>query len=438
MNNEARITKVSLLEYCIKQQNNNLFQNILGMFDPLKIERSNILSALKNAYELVFRNKNKQMLQILMDHDYRIVAQNERYLGVHEGPCLMEAAVVYNRPDILDQSFIQMKYRYNQFSSEYKQKLIELCFVLEHTACGEVLSKHGIHTSSQSWQLDIANQIHRLLYLYVHYHHSRDEIQSRLQNMQNIQEKINIPFDNRVTHLQWFIVQCRFNSNFDLDVIKFLLKLGAHVEVHVPELKKGTMFIRAPIYDRPLRHILNNFKDFKGHLRPLLELLLFANPSTALDKRNDLPGFRVNDNTRKDSLGIDVDVTECFASIIHPEMFPGVYIMNNEIRPVYECSDLTDPAVRFVLPKLIESGFKFPEGVLEKALNSYIHPEEKLYLKSCLEVPQRLTKCCRDVLRRHFQGQQIHKFVKSANIPKPIRNFILLKHILPSVKSFEL
>ena len=422
--NETRMTKVSLLEYCIKLRNNELFENVLRIFNPLMVDRSKILSALNVAYELVFRNNLEEMLHILTERDYKIVAESRDHLGVHEGPSLMELAVVYNRPDILDQSLLQT--RHYELSTQYQQKLIEICFVLKRKGCEDVLSKHEIHTSKQSWELDIATQIHCLLYLYDHYHYSRDEIQSRLQNIQDIQKNIKISWQFHkwyVLHLQLYIGQKVYNSKNDLDVLKLLLQLGANVEA--PEADVGSK----SMYDRALIHIFDNANYFTGYLRPSLEMLLFANPSTALGKRNDC------------LLGLSVDFKDYIEgrkNSVHPVMLPGVYITDTEQHAIYENSDFTNPALRFVVPQLIESGFKFPNATLEAALESGIHPDEKLYLKSCLEIPRKLTKCCRDVLRRHFRGHQIHKFVKGDNIPKTIKDFILLRPILPSVKSLEL
>ena len=42
--------------------------------------------------------------------------------------------------------------------------------------------------------------------------------------------------------------------------------------------------------------------------------------------------------------------------------------------------------------------------------------------------------CCRDSLRRHFKNRDIHRFVSISNIPDAIKDFILLKTVLPTLK----
>ena len=71
-------------------------------------------------------------------------------------------------------------------------------------------------------------------------------------------------------------------------------------------------------------------------------------------------------------------------------------------------------------------------GLLESEPNnvSNILPDVKVYFNQYLETPRRLTHCCRDVLRKHFKGKQIHRFVVAADMPKPIQDFILLKPVL--------
>ena len=114
------------------------------------------------------------------------------------------------------------------------------------TQCEEVLARHGIHASDQSWHFDVANQINRLLYLFEQYQHSRQEIKARLQDIPNISKIINTPlhqvFDGIHTNLQMYIFTIRFARDIDLTVPRRLLHLGAQMNGDGINVNKYSLF----------------------------------------------------------------------------------------------------------------------------------------------------------------------------------------------------
>ena len=91
----------------------------------------------------------------------------------------------------------------------------------------------------------------------------------------------------------------------------------------------------------------------------------------------------------------------------------------------------------FSVPLLIESGFSVQQGNIEEVLQKPIHPSVKAYLQNCLDVPKALKQLCRNTLRKYFKGREIHKYVRLSNIPESVRDFILLKTILPTLTHDE-
>ena len=49
-----------------------------------------------------------------------------------------------------------------------------------------------------------------------------------------------------------------------------------------------------------------------------------------------------------------------------------------------------------------------------KAFEKDLHPSERGYLQRHVDLLHSLTILCRDALRRHFTGHQIHKYMDSA------------------------
>lgn len=99
-------------------------------------------------------------------------------------------------------------------------------------------------------------------------------------------------------------------------------------------------------------------------------------------------------------------------------------------------------ALNFTLPLLIECGYKFEQITLENLVYNEeraqeLHPAERDYLMNCLECPKSLQLACRDTLRGHFKGHQIHKYMSVSDIPKRVEDFILLKTLLPTLKCNE-
>ena len=93
-----------------------------------------------------------------------------------------------------------------------------------------------------------------------------------------------------------------------------------------------------------------------------------------------------------------------------------------------------DFALNFTAPFLLECGLSTTREVLEKHLEQPLHPMEHGYLRDYIQEnfdgPKPLTKMCRNVLRKHFQGLTIHKFLDVSHCPKRIKDFILMKYLL--------
>lgn len=150
-------------------------------------------------------------------------------------------------------------------------------------------------------------------------------------------------------------------------------------------------------------------------VREAIEWIINANPD--VDRQRDV----VN-------LGLRYDVVLQSSGDISADI-SGSYETDAKVHGLFG-HDGGNLAFNFMGPLLIESGFMFTREILRKFTDKYLHPSELDYLADCLNNPRSLLASCRDVLRREYKGQMIHKFVHISEGPKKIKDAILLKHLL--------
>ena len=93
-----------------------------------------------------------------------------------------------------------------------------------------------------------------------------------------------------------------------------------------------------------------------------------------------------------------------------------------------------DFALNFTTPFLLECGLPTTREVLEKFLGEPLHPAEHVYLQAYIQEnfdrPKPLAKICRHVVRKHFKGLKLHKFMEISSCPQIIKDYILMKYLL--------
>ena len=104
--------------------------------------------------------------------------------------------------------------------------------------------------------------------------------------------------------------------------------------------------------------------------------------------------------------------------------------MNAQKHSLFWHDHAYDFALNFILSLLLEYGFRPKTESLELVNDLIFHLEKEKYLHSFIINPRSLKVSCRNRLRKHFRGRQIHWFVKQSNIPKYVEDFILLRPLL--------
>ena len=86
--------------------------------------------------------------------------------------------------------------------------------------------------------------------------------------------------------------------------------------------------------------------------------------------------------------------------------------------------------LNFILSLFIQYGMPVRRDQTSKAFEKDLHPSKRGYLQRHVDLLHSLTILCRDALRRHFTGHQVHKYMDSVNIPTRLKDSILLKGVL--------
>ena len=163
--------------------------------------------------------------------------------------------------------------------------------------------------------------------------------------------------------------------------------------------------------------------NFNG-ARALVELLLSENFDWDSDKTVVVEGLKLDVDDKRTRL------SSTHAPDVHLD---GEYITDSKLHCSFKNNAPETLPLEFYGPLLIDCGFPYTKDLVLKYLEKQIHPWEHEYLQRCIEETRSLKLICRDCLRRHFK-RKIHHFVESFGLPTSLKDFILLKRELLTLK----
>ena len=501
------VERSSLLEICIGKRDHKMVDLLLDCTDP-----AHALSNRERIYELLFINNLTDMLDAILD---RIMAEHETWRrGVGPGdsriykvtedvPSIVKLAVMYNQRGIYDKSLhllsegrtsldgnpllsvrnadghplIMVCEAFNwgpnlkRIIQKEIKTLKETCPINKDFNWGnnnKRLLQKKIETLKETCSIKNVSNFVYLYGLFTHYSSSGLQIKQALEQLPDICEFINTPFDANsmeyatskgLTPLQAYISSytCTMVS---MEKVRTLIDLGADIDTVYP--KDLTVFSTSikrcvKLKERQsltLHLCIMNEGDSINRLewRKILELLLYENVS--LDMNKTAVGFGLKHY--KEQVLYESRMqgsTSCTRRMNHSEEIfePGAYIMDAELH---------ESALDFMVPLLIEAGFHYTRADIEDAMHFPIVPSNESkdehygvercgvgsggclplekkhvleYLVQCLSGPRPLMCLCRNVLRKHFPRRQIHRYVSSGIIPKKVKDYLLLKPLLKTL-----
>ena len=426
--NVLEIKQRNAVLFCVEKEYTNMLKRIIN--DPeIGHKPYNIASALSIAMKRNLHDIQFYLIQYIKDIACQpYYAKNrcyEAYGGLYQkyyGDCAILFGDTVLLRKLLENSYMDLT---------QMVKLEQIALLLNRTECSSIISS-SLPTFLLPQSLTQVELLHEMIDLFVRFNDGfENEIKAGISTI--LHSKICSDYKN---------TELRNTRNPPLLHLYLLNPTGYgwdrhffprgscshHISVFT-ELD-GTINCVYLNYGTALNYTLSS-RSLDTSFREILETLIFENSDIELNPTAVLRGLRIDLENQKQKR-TDFSVTE------------GIYIMDSNFHGLFEGETGDDEALNFTAPLLIECGYTLSRNTFQENMGmsmldffksepdnvSNILPDVKVYINQYLETPRRLTHCCRDVLRKHFKGRQIHRFVVAADMPKPIQDFVLLKPVL--------
>ena len=385
-----RTGKMELLKNCFK----------CNMFRRLPIA----------AFEYTCRHNLKEFQKLLLKQ----VREEYKSSGYLANAC--EFAIIYNQPKVLNKLLKKLPWSFKK-ENKFKHKISKLVFILNRTNCLVVLKKYDFPQLSY---VPVASCVKLLI---------------KLLGIGKIREEViqifkTIPYSRAMltsvcSNYTGTVLHCYIKLypqeyafwNQDPDycyVIKTLIDLD-------PDQINSEDSLRMT----PLAYLLHRLMDCSPVERQGVEMILFENPEIKAD---------VHAHRSPMTRALELDIHMAKAEKSH-KVLNGSFVTDGQRYGRFGYNYHGDFALNFFVPLLIESGFP----VSKEFMNNLIFKIKPLplplrdYILKHLSTPRSLKLCCRDTLRKAYKGRQIHSFVTMTEMPKSLKDYILLKALLKCI-----
>ena len=382
------LQKVYLLELAVMKNNVQLIKIMLSFTGAIPAE-------LSQALNYAISNDLTDVLTVLVEYTQSIASSGEIVNVLY----CSEVVIVIDRPDILENVIKAIPAK--QVQGTLKHWLLDTCCILKRKSCLKILSKYDHSIVEERTNVDAQRYI-KLLETF--YDDCKDEVIVALKEIKD-NPKQGVKLSQGWPELQHYLNPNK--SMIDIRIMSIMFDLDLVDVDSVDEHGKST-----------LTHFLDNgrnyFMTYKNFVA-VLKALIHENPV-------------IEDETTLDlALKIDTIIFQSnFRWCKFENDMEGHYEMDQKIHSVFDGGSVVDAT--FVCPFLIYSGFKAKGDILQNAIgDGNIHPEELGYFQKHLDEFRPLILRSRDVLRKHFVGRKLHRFLESQSLPQRIKDFILIK-----------
>ena len=440
----------------------------------VKYLRDNGICHLKHVtdtLQLSFKHKLSHLQELILDSIECFFQDNSQdfrhYLfQIHNSQDLGEIcqlAIIWNQPEVLDLILaIDKEHVLKQyFQNKYKLKMLStMCHVFQRPECIDVLLKYGILIEnvsfrndyelmkwllSKSWQYSV-----NMKKLFSMEHNTVPNLLApdNLGNSKGQQEDTLSNSKGQQDDQQYSVFHHYHEVIYTYDIAKVRIAPHYSCPTYSVDVTHALSFILDNGLDINVRDSKTDsspFEDFLSRFPPLLgyhchhlqcyvqyrqiaEVYIYGNSD--LNQKKPVEA----------ALRTDTDLYNSNYSKADWHLFTtfagrGIPVkMDGKRHAIFGHDDEASFALNFMAPLLVECGFTITTEAIrdfEKSQES-LHPAQVEYLKFCLQNPRTLKMCSRDVLRQHFRGRLIHKFVEGSELPQEIKDFILLKPLLKS------
>ena len=178
----------------------------------------------------------------------------------------------------------------------------------------------------------------------------------------------------------------------------------------------------------PLAYILYRLMDCSPVERQGVEMILFENP----DIKADVPAHRP---LMPLALELDIHMAKAEKSDKVLPVLNGSFVPDGQRHGRFGYDYQDGFPLNCFVPLLIESGFPVSRQVINSMSFKIktLPLAERDYILKHLSTPRSLKLCCRDTLRKAYKGRQIHRFVTMTEMPKSLKDYVLLKPLLKCI-----
>ena len=369
-------------------------------------------------------NSVARSLQHSMKHDHHevqecllkyITAKNRRNKEIYA-----QSAIICDQPSLVTK--ILNRCSADQMTVDAQQMLLETCLLLNRRECQANLNKSRFNFKCAR-SVNSTLLLQRLVQVLNNYSDALlSEDQSTIEDISSNISANHIDGTPEYEHLSLLslflkkreaLFYHRYIFQSYQPIIDTLLSFGANIDLVNSE---GMT---------PLEELLS-FKQrvlALPRIRQLIEILIYENSNTKLNISAVRLGFEFDSALQK----MNYDTVS---------NIQGSYMTDGKEHAKCGHDDSATFALNFMGPLLIECGYPVTRAELTGPIENEaepLHPAVHEYIQQCLDFPRPLILQCRDMLRCHFKGRELHKFVNNTGIPKHIGDFILLKPLLKNI-----
>ena len=373
------------------------------------------------ALQISLRDNLSSVQGVLIQNMDQFIESDLYYLGK-----ICQLAIIWDNPKIINKVLgLDQRLGVSEYfqQNDHSKMLTTTCYAFQKHECRTVFRNEGITLTTEP-QKSPSDWMKWLFALALQYPGNLKQIIGMgLRSIPNLSLILQDSANKDVEHFNVFF-------NYNQDVQGIVIREHSHSEDVLRALKMLLEFgfdINAKIKTSPFVEFLMKPKTSLNKLeyflryRQTAELYIYGNSDTddhlpfylslRLDKNlyvnNDWNLFRTLTNTGiplvmdgKEHAVAGYDEDECFA-------------------------------LNFMAPLLLECGYSVTDNwAAREAIRSserLLPPEEVEYINSYLGTLKSQKYCSRNSLRRYFKGASIHRFVAVSEIPKVLKDYILLK-----------
>ena len=434
--------EISLLTFLVEQRNIPLLKIYM---DKMVYDRY-FSEALRTACELNFDDT----IETLLHHRDWIstIVCEDLIINVDKAEKHCTKAIFHDQPKVVDQILEQVihKIKSNYFTNKpivcnMLRRLGSMCDALQKQDSKKIISHHyhilnRYESSSEVPTASKSDQVKTLFTLLFNgYSSTKDKIVfffndngvTNLSAMINNEENIVHKADSTIIFSNVDVLKTVLDFGWDIDSVD---NEGRTFFCCLLQMQSTSPY---PVY------------------RETLELAIFHNPNLSRHKSVISYGMKADLTLYETTLAaIEFEAARgpratCDTKELY-KLFGGSvgnhvgnlgYVMDGKLHGNFG-HDAENSALNFMVPFLIECGFHESTedwAALESFTEGSLHPEELEYIKQYLATPRPLKQQCRNGLRRHYTGRQIHRLVDLVTVPQQIKDYILLRPLLKYLSS---